>query len=362
MRSILLGMMAAGLLAGAAEAAPATLVGDLPRRAPTPIEDSPGLETQYGEVRVADGVRLRTILTRPDGTTRRLPAIFLVQWVSCGSLEFRSNRPNLLRDIALASGMVLIRVDRSGTGDSEGVPCEQLDHDTEIAHYRAALARVAGHPWIDPQRIVIFGSSLGASNAPLVADGRKVAGIVVQGGGGLSYLERMINFDSINLERAGKIPPERHHHEMARRVAFQHAYLIGRQTPAQVAAAKPELAGVWESLLGTAADNHYGRPFAWHWQIAGKDLIGPWARVEAPIMVVYAEYDQFETRRGHRIIVDTVERKRPGSATWLEIPQADHDLEVYPDAVSAYRGEGGRRANELLVGPVVAWLKKVTAR
>ena len=149
---------------------------------------------------------------------------------------------------------------------------------------------------------------------------------------------------------------------MARRVAFQHAYLIGRKTPAQVAAAHPELKGVWDGLLGTAADNHYGRPFAWHWQIAGKDLIGPWTRVEAPVMVVYGEYDQYETRRGHRIIVDTVNRLRPGTATWLEIPKADHDLEVYPDAISAYRGEGGRRSHELFVGPVVEWLKRVTAR
>ena len=163
MKAIWLGMMAAGLLAASAQARPAALTGDLPRRATTPVEDTPGLETQYGAVRVADGVRLRTFLTRPDGATQPLPAVFLVQWVSCGSLEFRQARPNLLRDIAQASGMVLIRVDRSGTGDSQGVACDRLDHDTEIAHYRAALDQLARHPWVDPDRLVIFGSSLGAT-------------------------------------------------------------------------------------------------------------------------------------------------------------------------------------------------------
>lgn len=361
MKAIWLGMMAAGLLAASAQATPETLTGDLPRRAAAPLEDTPGLETQYGDVTVADGVRLRTFLTRPEGTTRPLPAVFLVQWVSCGSLEFRQGRPSMLRELAQAAGMVLIRVDRSGTGDSEGAACDRLDHDTEIAHYRAAFDRLARHPWVDPDRIVVFGSSLGATNAPLVADGKKVAGVLVQGGGGLSYLERMINFDSINLERSGAVPPERHHAEIARRVAFEHAYLIGRKTPAQVVAANPELKGVWEGLLGTAADNHYGRPFAWHWQLAGKDLIGPWTRIQAPVMVVYGEYDQYETRRGHQIIADTVNRLRPGTATWLEIPQASHDLEIYPDAISAYRGEGGRRDDGLFVTPVVAWLKRVTS-
>src|SRR5262249_49524425 len=156
---------------------------------------------------------------------RALPAVFLVQWVSCGSLEFRHGRPNQLRDLARASGMVLIRVDRAGTGDSEGPPCDKLDHDTEIAHYRAALAKLSRHPWVDPDRVVLYGSSLGATSAPLVAEGYPIAGIIAQGGGALSYLERMINFDSLNLERAGKVPPEQFTREMARRVAFQHAYL-----------------------------------------------------------------------------------------------------------------------------------------
>lgn len=362
MRTILIGVLAAGLLATAAAAKPATVVGDLPRRATTPLENTPGLETQYGHVEVANELRLRTFLTRPEGATRRLPAIFLVQWVSCGSLEFRQGRPSQLRDLATASGMVLIRVDRAGTGDSEGPPCDKLDHDTEIAHCRAALAALSRHPWVDAKRIVLYGSSLGATNAPQVAEGFPVAGIVAQGGGALSYLERMINFDSLNLERAGKVPPERHTREMARRVAFQHAYLVGRKTPAQVVEAHPELAGVWESIAGAEPSTHYGRPFAWHWQMAAKDLIGPWTRVKAPVFVIYGEFDQYETRRGHRIIVDTLNALRPGSATWLEIPNADHDLEIYPDPRAAYRGESGRRDHALFVGPVVKWLKQVTAR
>jgi dienelactone hydrolase len=362
MRGCVLAVVVAALLAPAAVAKPTTITGELPRRAATPLEDTPSLETQYGAVRVADGVRLRTFLTRPEGARTSLPAIFFVQWVSCGSLEFRPDRPNLLRDLAQRSGMVLIRVDRAGTGDSEGLRCERLDHDTEIAHYRAAFEHLSRHPWVDPDRIVIYGSSLGASNAPLVADSHKVAGILVQGGGALSYLERMVNFDSLQLERSGTFAPERYNVEMARRIAFEQAYLLGRQTPAQVVAAHPELAGVWESLPGTEPSGQYGRPFAWHWQLAGKNLLAAWTRVMAPVLVVYGEYDQYETQRGHRLIVDTLNALRPDSATWLEIPQADHDLDLYPDARAAYRREGGRRAPERFLDPVIAWLGKVTGR
>ena len=79
------------------------------------------------------------------------------------------------------------------------------------------------------------------------------------------------------------------------------------------------------------------------------------------MLVIYGEYDQYETRRGHRLIADTLNAVRPGSATWLEIPKADHDLDVYPDARAAYRGEVGRRDHGLFVKPVVRWLKRVTA-
>ena len=94
------------------------LVGDLPRRDNKPLVELPGLETEYGVVRTSEGTRLRSILTRPNGTTGRLPAIMLAQWVSCASLDAPATRPSLMRELAEKSGMVFVRIERSGTGDS----------------------------------------------------------------------------------------------------------------------------------------------------------------------------------------------------------------------------------------------------
>jgi hypothetical protein len=202
--------------AAAGEAQTAQLVGDLPRKDNRPLTALPGLETEYGLVRTSEGVRLRTILTRPTGTRGPLPAILLAQWVSCGSLDFGAGRQSLLRDLAEQSGMVLARVERAGTGDREGPSCDRLDYDTEVRHYREAFDQLARHPWVDGDRIVIFGNSLGATTAPLIGEGKKVAGIVVQGGGAVTYLERMINFDRLYLERSGRYRPEQIHEEMVR--------------------------------------------------------------------------------------------------------------------------------------------------
>jgi pimeloyl-ACP methyl ester carboxylesterase len=338
------------------------LVGDLPRKDPAkPLEALPGVETEYGVVRTSEGVRLRTIITRPAGATARLPAIFHTQAVSCGSLELPADRPTLLGELARRSGMVLIRVERAGTGDSEGPACSALDYDTEVRHYREAFDRLARHAWIDPNRMFIYGSSLGSTTAPLVAQGKTVAGIVVQGGGAYTYLERMIGFDRLYFERSGKVLPAEVHHRMLRSLRFNQQYLLGRKTPAEVVAADPSLQGVWESMRGTAeAPPHYGRPYSWHWQAAQKNYLAAWAELRAPVLVAYAEFDQFEPQGSHQVIADTVNRLRPGTARFIVLDRVDHSLGRCPDALAAYREQGCEPAREALLGPMLAWLKEQT--
>ncbi|WP_310468662.1 CocE/NonD family hydrolase [Sphingomonas sp.] len=359
MRSILL---LALLLSGTAASGAPRLTGDLPRKDARPLEALAGVDTEYGSVRTSEGVRLRTIVTRPAGSSGKLPAIFHTQAVSCGSLELPTDRPTMLGELARRSGMVLIRVERAGTGDSEGPACEAFDYDTEVRHYREAFDALARHQWVDPNKMFIVGSSLGSTTAPLVAEGKKVAGIAVQGGGALTYLERMIGFDRLYLERSGKYRPEAIHDEMVKRIAFHQLYLIGRKTPAQIAAERPDLAGVWASIRGGAeAPPHYGRPYAWHWQAAAKNFLGAWATIEAPVLVGYAPYDQFEPLQSHAVIVDTVNRLRPGTAQLVMLDGLDHSLRRYPDALAAYREEGGEPGREAWLEPLIAWLKE-TAR
>ena len=350
------------LSAGAAQAQ-ARLVGDLPRKDAKALVELPGLETEYGQVRTTEGFRLRSILTRPRGAAGRLPAIMLTQWVSCGSLDFAADRQNQLRQIADRSGAVLVRIERSGSGDSEGPPCSALDYDTEVRHYREAFDQIARHPWIDPKRIILFGNSLGATTAPLVAEGKPVAGIVVQGGGALTHLERMINFDRIYLERSGKYTPAQIHEEMSRRIPFHVEYLVRGKTPEQIERERPELKGVWASIRGGAeAPPHYGRPYAWHQQAAKRDFLEAWTKVNAPVLVFYGEHDQFETRHGHKLIADTVNRLRPGTATFIEVPGGDHELELYRSAEDAYAYRDGRVDHDVFIVPLLDWLRKVTAR
>ena len=363
MRRMLTGLILAMAMTGTngnALHAETQITGSLEVVADVPLEQTEGLETEYGTITTSEGLRLRSIVTRPEGTNGRLPAIFLTQWVSCDTIVFPEGRDTQLRLLAQQSGMAMIRIERAGTGDSEGPGCDKLDYDTEVRHYREALVQTKQHPWVDPQRVVILGSSLGSTIAPLVAQNNNVAGVMVQGGGAVTYLERMIYFERLYVERSGVVKPEDIHPEMLQRMAFLQYYLIGQKTPDEVVSDHPELAGVWQKIRGTDPENHYGRPFAWHWQAAEKNFLATWLSLDVPIMVVFGEYEQFESRHGHRMIVDMINRKTPGAAQWLEIAKADHGLTLYPDPYSAYTYENGATAHQLYVAPVSKWLRRVT--
>jgi len=336
---------------------------------PLPLEDVPGLETVYGSVKTPDGAMLRAIISWPEGKTGPLPAIFFTQWVSCGTIEFTRGglSREILKVLALNSGAALIRVERAGTGDSEGPACHELDYDTEVAHYRAAFKKITtNNPLIDPARVVIYGSSLGSTVAPLAAEGHKVAGVMVQGGGAVTYLERMINFDRQNLERTG-VPPGEIHGRMLNQIQFNVEYLAKGRNPDKIAAESPEMAAAKAGILGMEDGMHYGRPYAWHQQAAKRNFLAAWASLDAPVLVIFGEYDQWEGRHGHELIADIVNRKHPGTATFLEIPHMDHDGDVYDTIGDAYPWRNQisgdpDRAHFLQTGPMLRWLKDVAFR
>lgn len=338
--------------------------GTLKRRDEQPLERIDGTTSLYGSVEVEPGVRLRTIVTVPDGGEAPLVPVLFTQWVSCASIEYRdSGSHNILAAIARETGLALVRVERAGAGDSQGPACSELDYDTEVAHYVAAYLELLTDPLLDADRVFVYGESLGSTTAPLVAralqeQGFDIAGVAVQGGGALTHFERMLRFDRIYLERRpGQMPPERIHDEMLDRVRFHTEYLINGRHPDDVANDDPGLARVRNDVLGLGESDHYGRPFEWHQQAARRNFLGAWTELDAPVLVIFNEFDQFETRHGHQLIVETVERLRPGTATLVVQRGVGHNHFFYPTIEAAYTMEGGEPAWRRTADHLTAWLR-----
>ena len=340
------------------------IVGELPRVANRPLESLPGLDTEYGELRAADGARLRTLVTRPQGRAGRLPAVLFIQWLSCDSIELGRDAHDgwsvMLRRLMTESNLVWMRTEKAGVGDSQGPACEKLDYETELAYHRAALRALQSRADVDPARIVIYGASMGATYAPLVAAGQDVAGVVVWGGGAFTWFERMLRFERNALELGGT-DPQALAPEVSARAAYFARYLLKGESPTAIAQSDAELGKVWSRIVGTDNDAHYGRPFAFHQQAQRQNWTGAWGRVGAPVLVLYGEYDWFESRDSAALIVDIVNRRPPGAALQV-LPRLDHHFTRFATAREAYQEKGGTTDAAPAVEAILQWLATIGMR
>src|SRR5438046_10463254 len=72
----------------------------------------------------------------------------------------------VFRGLAQLQQFTLLRMDKQGVGDSEGV-CGETDFDSELAGYRAAFRALKNYDVIDPRRVCSLGISTGGGFATL---------------------------------------------------------------------------------------------------------------------------------------------------------------------------------------------------
>lgn len=319
-------------------------------------EAHPGVTNVSVRIQVDEGVTLAGVLTRPEGVERP-PVIQFVQWLSCDTVMLSPERQNgwsqMQRAIIRDSGFAVLRVDKRGVGDSGGGDCAELDFDTELADHRAVLDALQGRDDVDTDRIVLFGASMGSRQAPLVAAGEDgIAGVLVWGGGALTWFERMILFDRHALELSG----EEHaavNARMKEHIRLHVRYLLEGTDPPDIIREDPAMGPVWERTFGTSEGAHYGRPFAFHQQAQRADWAAAWTRIDAPVLAVQGAFDWFENPEGGR----TIERLAP-NGRFVVLPNMDHHFTLYDSARQAFAGEGGRPDPEPFLELALPWLRE----
>jgi pimeloyl-ACP methyl ester carboxylesterase len=282
------------------------------------------VETRTVPVRSATGLTHTMIVTRPQGASGRLPGILFVPWMDCDSVAIPAAKQHgihvIMRHLVERSGFVVGRVNKPGVGGSEG-DCARADLQTELAGYRAAVDALTADAWVAPGGVVLAGQSFSGGLLPLVADGRPVRGYVVMNSWVRTWLERLLEFERLRMERSG-VPLDALAERMRLFSELYGIYLNERITPGDAIARRPRLAAVWEGP-GT---HQYGRIASFFHQLQALNLEAAWAAVRAPTLVMWGTADIAMHRVDHERIVGLVNAGSPGAATLEIIPGAGHDL------------------------------------
>lgn len=311
---------------------------NLPRKAADRNESYPGVTVLYDAISGAGGRRLRVIATHPEAAgNARFPTIFFVGWLSCDSVEAppgtRDGTQLMLQAVARLPGFATVRLEKPGVGDSEG-DCGRTDFTTELLAYRLAFKHLGKYAFVDPERIFVFGMSNGGGFAPLVAEGTAVKGYVVDGGWIKTWFEHMLELERRRLVLSGHAPAEIN--VLMKSVErLYSAYLLERRLPHDILSQQPQLRAVWD---GTD-DQQYGRPVVYYQQLQDLDLVAAWSRVQVPVLALHGEYDWIMSRPDLELLAEIVNRNRPGSAEFIELPHTGHTFEHYDSVQSAFAGE-----------------------
>jgi pimeloyl-ACP methyl ester carboxylesterase len=328
---------------------------------PLALERLAGVALTYGSVASPRGYRVRTVVSRPTSAgNARLPTILFVPWLSCDPVEKpdpgTDGFAHMLRGVSARSGMMVMRVEKPGVGDSEGPDCSTTELDDDLAALRAALAALRSRADVDTSRIYVLGGSIGGGLAPILAaeDPRGIAGVIAVNGVTRTWYEHMLDIERTILELRGSAPSEVN--AAMRGIARLYVdYLLDARTPAEVLRARPELRPLWSD----EPEHQYGRRSSYYHAVQRLDIEGAWAALAArgvPALVLWGEYDWIMSRAEADRAVEIVNGARPGSATLIVLPRTSHGLMTHPTMRASFAGENPVWASAP-VDAIVAWLR-----
>ena len=325
--------------------------------------DLPGAFTEFGEVRLTDGTRVRSIFTAPfPESDRPQPAVFFIQHTDCATVDPEvaqsSGWFDLIETVA-QSGFITMRVDKPGVGDSEGPECGTLDYLSELDVYRAALASLLADPRVDPTRVFLIANRGGTTIAPVLAREADFAGVCAIGPIVRPWFEHTLDLMR-RQSRDWDMPPmqsEKMLHDCAELLA--RVILLG-QEPAEVVREYPALAPLAQSLGG---DRLFGRSPAFHRQLNDADLAAAWSMIETDVLVLRGEFDRYSTP-GDQELVARLVNGPTGSRAWTAtIPKTDPELSPQdsPDYYKIKWSAIVLRPNPELRETVLDWLDFASA-
>ena len=285
-----------------------------------PFETSPNGDVLYRWVAVR-GARRRVIVTRPS-RPGRLPAVLFLQGLGCDSLDGIDRKTGYGAVISALEqrGFVTMRVEKTGVGDSQGPLCtaEEATPELEAEGYLAGLRALKSYDFVDPQKVFVFAHSMGAVVGSLTITGERVRGFVAVETVGTSWFE--YDLERSRVQHGLRDLPDAVDSAVRQYEVCSHRFYIEKKGP-------EDLAGVPGCEDMTAPFGPV--PYTYMQAVADISLGRQWKDATFPVLVIYGTASPATTAHQSHYLVDLINRFRPGSATYAEVPGMGHDLARY---------------------------------
>ena len=249
------------------------------------------------------------------------------------------------------SGAQVVRIEKPGVGGSGGPDCAQTDLDDDLAARRAGIGAALADPGVDPQRLILFGGSIGGALVPVLARELKPRAIVATGGFARTWLEHMIEIERRRLTLSGR-PAAEVNAAMRMFVPFYVEVLERGRTPGEAIAAHPE----WKPYWYDAPDSQYGRRIRYYQQLQKLDVESAWSEVRVPTLLLWGEYDWIMGREEPERAAAILRARDPSLVTYELRRGMNHHFFTFPNPRAAFEEKGGT-FDEGAAKLIAAWIK-----
>ncbi|MGD1843139.1 MAG: serine aminopeptidase domain-containing protein [Thermonemataceae bacterium] len=312
-----------------------------------PEEQYNNMKVIYDQVK-AEGNVLRSIVTKPT-KQGKYPAVLLVQGVGCYSVDtpFDTNSGHIqvLLDLT-ENDFVTMRLDKSGVGDSEGTPCDQLSFQQELKGFEEGIEALREYDFVDGENIFIIGHSVGGVMAPVIAKEKNCKGIVVYGTIGKNWMEYL----RANQEKQLR-EKDYDFDEIEKMVVEMNEcyvdYLLKENTMKEVMEINPNCTKFLKKF--SFRSDEY-----WH-QINRQNVAAAWQKYNGYVLSLWGEYDWATNKEEHELIVNIVNQNDSQKGTFEVVANSDHKMRLIDEGEQL-----SKSYNKAISKTIIHWMKNKT--
>lgn len=287
-------------------------------------EQSPNYETIYDECAFNNGY-LRLIINKPKGEGP-FPTIFFIPGYSCYSLDNIGKHPyGQITQLLAEQGFVVIRTEKSGEGDNLNTPdCRSIGFHTEVNGFEAGLIKTKTLNFVDSSEIYIFGHSLGAMQAPLIASRQSVKGVIVEGTSGDSWFEYILAMFRFQNPITGMDYAE-NEDLIQNAIPLLYEYLIQKKSPAELAKNDNYRKILSDLMQYNGKDLIWDRHYTYWQELQDFNQADAWKNTDSYALILRGsgDFEAFSNEQ-HQAIANLINFYHPGKADFVILPNTDH--------------------------------------